>query len=74
MKKHDVPLRKAFSVYWRGLRLWHRICPQIIWSSVASVGIRSISPYVTIWFSARIIDELTGNRDTQRLWRLVCLL
>ena len=73
MKKHDVPLRKAFSVYWRGLRLWHRICPQIIWSSVASVGIRSISPYVTIWFSARIIDELTGNRDTQRLWRLVLL-
>ena len=73
MKKHNVPLRKAFSVYWRGLRLWHRICPQIIWSSVASVGIRSISPYVTIWFSARIIDELTGNRDTQRLWRLVLL-
>ena len=73
MKKHDVPLRKAFSVYWRGLRLWHRICPQIIWSSVASVGIRSISPYVTIWFSARIIDELTGNRDTQCLWRLVLL-
>ena len=73
MKKHDVPLRKAFSVYWRGLRLWHRICPQIIWSSVASVGIRSISPYVTIWFSARIIDELTGNRDIQRLWRLVLL-
>ena len=73
MKKHDVPLRKAFSVYWRGLRLWHRICPQIIWSSVASIGIRSISPYVTIWFSARIIDELTGNRDTQSLWRLVLL-
>ena len=73
MKKRNVPLREAFSVNWRGLRLWHQTCPQIIWSSVASIGIRSIAPYVAIWFSARIIDELTGNRDTQRLWRLVLL-
>ena len=73
MKKSNKPLREAFSVNWRGLRLWHQNCPQIIWSAVVSIGIRSIAPYVTIWFSARIIDELTGNRDPQRLWQLVLL-
>ena len=73
MKKHNVSLWEACSINWRGLRLWHQVCPQIIWSSVASIGVRSITPYVTIWFSARIIDELTGNRDPQRLWQLVLL-
>ena len=33
----------------------------------------SLSPYLTIWFSARIIDELTGARDAQRLYTLIAL-
>ena len=71
MKKHNGSMKDAFSINWRALRLWHQVCPQIIWSSVASIGFRSVTPYITIWFSARIIDELTGERDPHRLLQLV---
>lgn len=35
--------------------------------------LKTILPYVTIWFSAQIIDELTGKRDPNRLLKLVVL-
>ena len=39
-----------------------------------SSAFSALSPYLTIWLSARLIDELTGARDPQRLGNYVILI
>ena len=36
-------------------------------------GLQAISPYVTIWLSAQLINELAGYRDPDTLWKWVIL-
>ncbi len=48
--------------------------PQEIYSRTASVIWRHIMPYVGVYLSARLIDELTGARDPGKLKFLVLLI
>lgn len=63
----------AFRLNWRAARIWFSQYPNMFYSAAADYGLKTILPYVTIWFSAKIIDELTGNRDPNRLLKLVVL-
>ena len=63
----------TFRLNWRAARIWFTQYPNMFYSAAADYGLKTILPYVTIWFSAQIIDELTGNRDPNRLLKLVVL-
>ena len=59
--------REAWRLNWR---IW-RICmhgrPGYFVSAALSAAGQALAPYVTIWLSARVIAELAGGRDPQRL-------
>ena len=63
----------TFRLNWRAARIWFSQYPNMFYSAAADYGLKTILPYVTIWFSAQIIDELTGSRDPNRLLKLVVL-
>ena len=45
--------------------------PGRILSTVLEASVKSISPYVTIWLSAQLINELAGQRRPDVLWTWV---
>ncbi|MCR5727241.1 MAG: ABC transporter ATP-binding protein/permease [Lachnospiraceae bacterium] len=51
----------------RGYRILGKYCPGLISSKVLKSAAETLTPFVTIWFSARIINELSGERNTTRL-------
>ena len=62
----------------RTLRAWgiYRGCrPAFFWSvGLSSLG-KAVSPYVTVWFTARLVSELAGGRDPVALrWDALALL
>lgn len=62
----------------RTLRVWgiyRRCCPAFFWSvGLSSMG-KAVSPYVTVWFTARLVAELAGDRDPAALrWDVLALL
>ena len=57
----------------RGYRLWHQYAPQMLPSIVLYSAFSAVSPYVTIYLSSQILNELAGERDPQRLLGLVVL-
>ncbi|MCI5928922.1 MAG: ABC transporter ATP-binding protein/permease [Pseudoflavonifractor capillosus] len=67
----------GYGVAWkfnlRAWGIWWKLCPEAFVSLLLSSVVKAVTPYVTIFLSARIIDELSGARRPDQLLRWVVL-
>ena len=68
-----VTLTRAFRANNRAFKLLYKHYPQMVLSHLISVIWNALTPYVGIFLSALVIDELVGNRDVQRIQMLVII-
>ncbi|MCI9614196.1 MAG: ABC transporter ATP-binding protein [Dorea sp.] len=73
MTDHNLSNWKAVKLNCRAIAVWQKLCPGLFLSILTSSVFQALSPYVTIWLSARIIEELAGNRNPKILFRLVLI-
>ena len=68
------------SLAWkRHLRVWRmqaRMRPKRLIAGLGYTAVCALTPYITVWFSARFVAELSGARDPRRLigaavWALI---
>lgn len=71
---NKVPMRKSLHMLIRAWRIWGVLCPGVFDVAIFSGGGQSGSPYVTIWLSAQLINELAGRRSPDALFFWVCLI
>ncbi len=69
-KTKRMPLSQAFRLTLRALRLYWGLAPGYTAAALSALAVTTLSPYVTIWLSAQLINELAGARDPQRLTTL----
>ena len=55
--------RETLRATLRTYKLWHQYSPQMLPSLVAHGAVSGVAPYVTIYFSAQLLNELAGGRD-----------
>lgn len=72
-QSEKIPMKEAFRVHRRAFADLNRYCPGLFASLTLHAIAKSISPYVTVYLSARIINELAGFRRPEVLWDLVLL-
>lgn len=65
---NKMSLRKRFSVTVRGFGMLKKYCPGLVQGKALYELINSLQPFVSVWFSARIINELSTQ---QRLKNIV---
>ena len=71
-KKSDkVTLRETWRVHWRAYKDIRHLCPGVFAATAAHSIAGAFSPYVTVFFSARIINEIAGSRRADVLLQLV---
>ena len=68
-----MTLKKRIEITRRGYAILAAYNPGLIRARVISAMIEALSPFVTIWFSARIINELAGARNKKLLLCYVLL-
>ena len=68
-----MKLKERLAVTGRGYRMLGEYCPGLIRAKVLSAAAEALSPFVTIWFSAGIINEIAGEKRVVRLVLLVVL-
>lgn len=74
MKKSDhITLRETLSIHFRAVRDVHRVADGIFLSVMLSSAAEAVSPYITIWFSAQLINELAYARRVDVLIRWAVL-
>ncbi len=66
--------RERLAVTGRGYRMLGKYCPGLIRAKVLSAAAEALSPFVAIWFTAGIVNEIAGERRTGRLALLVLLM
>ena len=69
-----IPWKEVYALNKRALGLWCRECPMLFVSSGLHSVISALIPYLTLYFSARLLDELAGTRMPERLTRWVIML
>ncbi len=66
-KKMSLPWGEAFRRTRRVMGIWWHICPNWFWATGLYDALTALTPYVAVWFSARLIGELSGARDPETL-------
>ncbi len=72
-KSSLLPWKEAASINLRAIKLLWDEYPQMFASRVIYIIYNALTPYVGIYLSALIINELSAARDPQRLARLVII-
>ena len=72
-KEKKLGYMAAWKLNLRAWGIWWKLCPQVFVSLLLSSVVKAVTPYVTIFLSARIIDELSGERRPDQLLRWVVL-
>ena len=75
-KKKDeaaAGFRETLRATLRAYKIWNRYAPKLLTSTALYSVFSALSPYVPVYFSAQILNELAGARDPERLTTLVLL-
>lgn len=70
---NKITLRETWQIHWRAYKDIRHYCPGVFAVTAIHSIAKALTPYVTVFFSARIIDELAGLRRTEELARLVVI-
>lgn len=73
MMKTDISLKKAIALHLRAIRELHKISPRFFPILTLYCIIGAVAPYVTVFFSAKILSELALLRRADVLWMWVVL-
>lgn len=72
-QSEKITMRETLKIHYRAFQDVRGYCPGTFASSAVYSAVSAMSPYVTIYLSARIINELAGFRRPDVLWKLVLL-
>ena len=75
-KKKDeaaAGFRETLRATLRAYKIWNRYAPNLLTATALHSVFSALSPYVPVYFSAQILNELAGARNPERLTTLVLL-
>lgn len=65
--RERMPLKKRVALTARGYRMLGAYCPGLVRDKALCALILAVQPLFTVWFSARILDEIAGLRRAEIL-------
>lgn len=71
--KREISISEAVSLHWWAVKQWWSVEPKLFLSTCAYTLAKHLSPYVTILLSARLINELAGSRNPEKLRHWILL-
>ena len=70
-ERGKISFSQALSLHLWAARMWWNIEPKLFISNILLTLVSTLSPFETIYCSARIIDILSGTRNADALWKWV---
>ena len=55
----------------RALRLWWKLNPRYVITCIVSPFLTAVLPYITLYFTARLLDAIAAGAPADTLWRLL---
>ena len=70
--KPQVTWGETFRYTWRGAKLLQKLTPHFWQIELTTIVIQAVTPFINIYMTALILDELVGAHEIARLAFLVC--
>ena len=70
-ERGKISFSQAVSLHLWAARKWWDMEPKLFISNILLTLVSTLSPFATIYCSARIIDVLSGSRNADELWKWV---
>ena len=67
-------MRETIRLTLRGYKIWWRENPQMLIAPALCSIAETVSPYVSVWLLAQLINEIAGQKDRQRMIALTFAL
>lgn len=61
----NISLKEALQLNHRAYKLFYRYYPKLILSQISLTIWKALTPYIIIYLSALVIEELAGDRSPQ---------
>lgn len=71
MQEKKVTVMQTLAVHFRTVRVLHKVNPGFFPFTAIYAVVSALTPYVTVFFSARILQELALLRREEVLWQWV---
>lgn len=68
-----MKLKKRIQITGRGYEILRKYCPGLIETKLIASILGTLTPFITIWFSARIINEIAGDKSLRKMTLYVLL-
>ena len=72
-KKEEISMKEAVQIHWWAAKIWWDTEPKLFITTILHSLAKTLTPYVTIWLSAQLINELAGQRNPDMLWKWAIL-
>jgi len=69
--ERKITFRESLRLQMRGMKELSTIIPRLFYAIGIQTAVEAVTPYVLIFFSARILSELSGHRRPSELWKWV---
>lgn len=63
-----ISMKELLDINRKSLKICYKENPEMFKFGLASMFVKAITPYVGIFITAQIIDELVGNREPKVVW------
>ena len=75
MAHEKLDRRQAWHNTWRAMKIWWKIRPGLMIFTALLCLVKETERYAAIYFAARLLGELAGNRDPQQIlfWAVLAL-
>lgn len=64
----DVKNKEMWTITRRGFLIWWKILPDFFIVSALRILVQSGFPFVTIYLTAQLLNEIAGERSIERIW------
>ena len=73
-KKQRLSVKEAVAYNRRAFGIWWKLDRQLYIATALNSAANALTPYVPLYFTARLVNELAGARDPARLWQWLAVL
>lgn len=70
-RNEKIPMREAIKLHWWSAKIWWKYDPNLFLSTGLAALVRSLTPYLMLFLSAQILNELVSPTNDTRIWWLV---
>lgn len=73
-KKERLSFRQAISYSRRGFAVWWKSEPEILIAAAAQRVVEALSPYLPLYFTARLVNVIAEGGDAKQIWTMLAAL